>query len=60
MFEYSKYILEKVSFNNELFIKEFKKAILLLLPNEVVQLKTWVVSFIKKHPHLNDSLLLIQ
>jgi hypothetical protein len=41
MLEYVKTILSKVSFNRELFEKELKKSLLLLVPEELVTLKIW-------------------
>lgn len=41
MLEYIKVILGKVSFSKELFEKELRKAIKMLVPNEVEQLKDW-------------------
>ena len=41
MLEYVKLILSKVSFQKELFEKELRKAIEMLVPDEVVQLKDW-------------------
>lgn len=41
MLEYSKEILEKVSFDHELFQKELKKALKLLSPDEVRELLHW-------------------
>ncbi|MGA0559346.1 hypothetical protein ACO2Q8_21990 [Larkinella sp. VNQ87] len=41
MLEYIKTILQKVSFDKKLFEKELKKAISLLIPEEVKQLKSW-------------------
>ncbi|GAB3910923.1 hypothetical protein GCM10028803_51230 [Larkinella knui] len=41
MLEYIKTILQKVSFDKKLFEKELKKAIGLLIPEEVKQLKSW-------------------
>lgn len=41
MFEYIKMILQKVSFDVKLFEKELKKAIKMLLPQEVKELKEW-------------------
>ena len=41
MLEYSKAILEKVSFDPELFQKELKKALNLLNPEEVRELILW-------------------
>jgi hypothetical protein len=41
MLEYSKFILQKVSFDELLFKKEWEKALKLLLPEEVMQLIMW-------------------
>ncbi len=41
MLEYIKTILQKVSFDKGLFKKELAKAIKLLIPKEVKQLKRW-------------------
>ena len=41
MLEYFKTILDKVSFNQELFEKELRKAIRSLIPHEVEELKKW-------------------
>ena len=38
MFEYTKTILKKVSFNSDLFCKELEKALKRLLPYEVEEL----------------------
>ncbi|MCU0325433.1 MAG: hypothetical protein MUF45_09305 [Spirosomaceae bacterium] len=40
-FEYVKMILEKVSFDKELFEKELKKAIKRLIPYERKELRKW-------------------
>lgn len=39
--EYIKIILQKVSFDAKLFEKELKKAIRMLVPEELSQLKAW-------------------
>lgn len=41
MLEYIKIILGKVSFSRELFEKELRKAINMLVPTEVEELKNW-------------------
>ncbi|CCH56935.1 hypothetical protein BN8_06325 [Fibrisoma limi BUZ 3] len=41
MLEYIKTILQKVSFDKALFEKELRKAIAMLVPEEIKQLKTW-------------------
>ena len=44
MFELSKSILEKVSFDKTLFRKELKKAIKWVKPNEKTLLKVWCLA----------------
>lgn len=41
MLKYTKEILTKVSFDAQLFEKELKKAIKLLIPGEIYELKRW-------------------
>ena len=41
MLEYSKFILQKVSFDEFLFKKELDKALKILLPDEIKQLINW-------------------
>ena len=41
MLKYTKEILTKVSFDAKLFEKELKKAIKLLIPGEINELKQW-------------------
>ncbi|CAN5131188.1 hypothetical protein BH23BAC1_BH23BAC1_00090 [soil metagenome] len=41
MLEYVKIILSKVSFHKDLFEKELKKAISMLIPDEIMELKSW-------------------
>lgn len=41
MLEYIKTVLQKVSFDRSLFEKELKKAIQMLVPDEIKQLKSW-------------------
>jgi hypothetical protein len=43
MLNYVKLILSKVSFDRSLFEKELKKAIVMLIPIEVLELKQWCV-----------------
>ncbi|OXA79037.1 hypothetical protein SAMN05444397_102269 [Flavobacterium aquidurense] len=60
MFDYTKSILERVSFDPILFCKEVEKAIKTLLPYEMEQLKEWLLNFIIEKPELEQSLLLIK
>ncbi len=40
--EYTKYILEKVSFDVELLKKEYKKSLKILKRDEILQLNSWL------------------
>jgi DNA replication protein DnaD len=60
MFEYTKTVLRKVSFNTELFCRELEKAIKRLLPYEIDELKIWLSEFTLEKPELNVCLLLIK
>ncbi|RKS53356.1 hypothetical protein BC962_1606 [Gillisia mitskevichiae] len=57
MFEYTKTILDKVSFDAVLFCKEVKKALQRLLPHEIEELKIWIVSLTQQNPELNQCLI---
>jgi hypothetical protein len=41
MLEYCKLILKKISFNRKLFLKEYKKSLKHLAPEEKVHLRKW-------------------
>ena len=60
MLEYTKTVLQKVSFDRNLFTKEVKKAIKTLLPQEIEELKIWLHQFINDKPELQPSLFLLQ
>ena len=60
MLEYTKTVLQKVSFDRNLFTKEVKKAIKTLLPQEIEELKIWLHQFINDKPELESSLFLLQ
>lgn len=57
MFEYTKTVLDKVSFDVTLFCKEVKKALQRLLPYEIEELKLYIVSLIRQNPELNQCLI---
>ena len=57
MFEYTKTVLKKVSFDPHLFCKELEKAIQRLLPYELEELKAWIQQFIQGKPELNHCLI---
>ena len=51
MYDYTKAVLKKVSFDVSLFCKELK------LPYEIEELKVWVDALIKQNPQLNQCLI---
>lgn len=57
MFEYTKTVLNKVSFDVTLFCKEVKKALERLLPYEIEELKLYIVTLIRQNPELNQCLI---
>jgi len=57
MYDYTKSILKKVSFDVHLFCRELKKALTRLLPHEIEELKIWVNSLIKQNPQLDKCLI---
>ncbi|WP_040473958.1 hypothetical protein [Flavobacterium frigoris] len=59
MFDYTKSILERVSFDPILFCKELEKAIKSLLPYEMEQLREWLSTFIIEKPELQQCLLIV-
>ena len=52
MFEYTKVVLKKVSFDTNLFCDEVKKAMKRLLPYEIEDLKVLIKSMIQNNPDL--------
>ena len=60
MFEYTKTVLEKVSFNKDLFKKELEKALNRLLPYEVKELYLWLREFTVNKPELHKCLVLVK
>jgi hypothetical protein len=58
-YDYTKLVLERVSFDPVLFEKELKKAIRNLLPYEIEQLKNWLLSFTDQKPELQKCLIYI-
>ncbi len=59
MFEYTKTILKKVSFDTDLFCKELNKAIDRLLPYEIDELRIWLQKFTSNKPELYSCLTII-
>ena len=60
MLEYTKTVLQKVSFDTKLFCKEVKKAIKRLLPEELEELKCWLKQFLTDKPELQESLIYLK
>jgi hypothetical protein len=60
MFEYTKTVLKKVSFNSDLFYIELEKALKRLLPYEVDELTIWIKQFTANKPELYVCLSLIK
>lgn len=60
MLEYTKTVLKKVSFDAKLFFKELKKAVKVLLPPEIEELKYWLQQFITDKPQLQESLIYLK
>ena len=48
MFEYTKTVLKKVSFNSDLFYIELEKALKRLLPYEVEELTIWIKQLVHR------------
>ena len=59
MFEYTKTVLKKVSFDPNLFNKELEKATKNLLPHELIELKIYIKSIVLQNPNLNQSLIFL-
>lgn len=57
MLEYTKTILNKVSFDTTLFCREVEKALDRLLPYEIYELKIFINSLIVQNPELNQCLI---
>jgi len=60
MFEYTKIVLDKVSFDANLFCKEVQKALQRLLPYEIEELKVFIKSIISQNPDLNACLVYLK
>ena len=57
MFDYTKAVLSKVSFDVSLFCKELQKAMDRLLPYEIEELKIWIDELLLQKPQLNQCLI---
>ncbi|WP_422091686.1 hypothetical protein [Tenacibaculum ovolyticum] len=60
MYEYTKTVLKKVSFNTDLFKRELEKALNRLLPYEIDELAIWLRQFTANKPDLYVCLRLVK
>ena len=60
MLEYTKTILNKVSFDVTLFCREVQKAVQRLLPYELEELKSFILSLVQQNPELNSCLIYLK
>ncbi len=60
MYEYTKIVLSKVSFDATLFCKEVQKAARRLLPYELEELKIFIQTLINQNPELNQCLIYLK
>lgn len=60
MYEYTKTVLSKVSFDATLFCKEVQKAVKRLLPYELEELRIFIQSLISQNPELNQCLIYLK
>lgn len=60
MLEYTKTILDKVSFDVTLFCKEVEKAVKRLLPHEIQELEDYIMALIYQNPELNQCLIYLK
>lgn len=60
MLEYTKTVLQKVSFDAKLFSRELQKALSRLLPYEIEELKRWLQWYILDKPELQVSLMYLK
>ncbi len=60
MLEYTKTVLNKVSFDASLFCKEVQKAVQRLLPYEIEELKIFILSLVQQNPELNQCLIYLK
>jgi hypothetical protein len=56
IYDYTKSVLEKVSFDVKIFMRELRKAIKKLLPYEIEHLRNWLIYFTDQKPELKPCL----
>ena len=57
IYDYTKTILQKVSFDTSLFCRELEKAVKMLLPHELEDLQLWVLQLTEEKPELTSCLV---
>lgn len=60
IYDYTKSVLERVSFDPSLFTKELKKALKALLPYELEQLKKWLSYYTTDRPELKACISVLE
>lgn len=60
MFEYTKTVLSKVSFDASLFCKEVEKAVKRLLPYELDELRIFIQQLVHQNPELNQCMIYLK
>jgi len=60
IFDYTKTVLKKVSFDSDLFLKELEKAVNRLLPFEIEELRIWLLEFTVNKPELYPCLAIVK
>lgn len=60
MFEYTKTVLHKVSFDATLFCREVEKAMRRLLPYEIEEIRHFILSLVQQNPELNQCLIYLK
>ena len=59
IYDYTKSVLERVSFDPILFLRELRKAVKSLLPYEIEQLKKWLQFYTEERPELKQCLTIV-
>ena len=59
IYDYTKSVLERVSFDPVLFLRELRKAVKSLLPYEIEQLKKWLQFYTEERPELKQCLSIV-
>jgi len=59
IYDYTKSVLERVSFDPALFVRELKKAVKALLPYELEMLRKWLDYFTSSRPELKPYLFVV-